>query len=76
MTASEIHEPARLNTDAVYRRLHSDEDWAHSVELPMNGTSCPVRDASSGVLGLVVALWSGDEAVQVGQVGPSFSTSR
>ncbi|MDQ2792355.1 MAG: GNAT family N-acetyltransferase [Actinomycetota bacterium] len=33
MTASEVHEPARLNTYAVYRGLSSDEDWAQSVEL-------------------------------------------
>jgi GNAT superfamily N-acetyltransferase len=35
MTATEVHQPARLNTDAVYRRLYSDEDWAQSVELRM-----------------------------------------
>ncbi len=33
MTASEIRQPARRNTAAVYRRLHSDEDWAQSVIL-------------------------------------------
>jgi len=33
MTASKIHQPARRNTDAVYRRLHSDADWAQSVTL-------------------------------------------
>jgi hypothetical protein len=33
MTASKVHQPARRNTDAVYRRLHSDADWAQSVTL-------------------------------------------
>lgn len=33
MTATEVREPPRLNRDAVYRRLRSDEDWADSVEL-------------------------------------------
>jgi hypothetical protein len=33
MTASKVHQPARRNTDAVYRRLHSDADWAYSVTL-------------------------------------------
>jgi ribosomal protein S18 acetylase RimI-like enzyme len=33
MTATEVHEPPRVNRDAVYRQLHSDEDWAQSVEL-------------------------------------------
>lgn len=35
MTATEVHQPARLHRDAVYRALHSDEDWAQSVELRM-----------------------------------------
>ncbi len=35
MTATEVHEPARLNTEAVYRGLYSDEDWAQSIELRM-----------------------------------------
>ncbi|MGH3827388.1 MAG: GNAT family N-acetyltransferase [Pseudonocardiaceae bacterium] len=35
MTATEVHEPARLNSDAGYRGLRSDEDWAQSVELRM-----------------------------------------
>jgi GNAT superfamily N-acetyltransferase len=33
MTATKVREPPRLNRDAVYRRLRSDEDWAQSVEL-------------------------------------------
>lgn len=33
MTASEVREPASLNTEAVYRELRSDEDWGQSVEL-------------------------------------------
>jgi ribosomal protein S18 acetylase RimI-like enzyme len=33
MTATEVHEPASPNTDAVYRALRSDEDWNQSVEL-------------------------------------------
>jgi ribosomal protein S18 acetylase RimI-like enzyme len=35
MTATEVHEPARLHSDADYRALQSDEDWAQSVELRM-----------------------------------------
>lgn len=33
MTASEVHQPANPNTDAVCRPLGSDDDWAQSVEL-------------------------------------------
>lgn len=33
MTATEVHEPSHSNSDAVYRRLRSDEDWSQSVEL-------------------------------------------
>jgi GNAT superfamily N-acetyltransferase len=33
MTATEVREPRRINHDAVYRPLHSDDDWAQSVEL-------------------------------------------
>ena len=33
MTATEVHEPAHANTDAAYRLLSSDADWAQSVEL-------------------------------------------
>jgi len=33
MTATEVRPPKSINADAVYRRLHSDEDWAQSVEL-------------------------------------------
>ncbi|MGI8697473.1 MAG: GNAT family N-acetyltransferase, partial [Mycobacteriales bacterium] len=35
MTASAVHEPVHPNRRAVYRRLHSQEDWAQSVELRM-----------------------------------------
>jgi len=35
MAAMTVHEPARPNWSAVYRPLHSDEDWAQSVELRM-----------------------------------------
>ncbi len=35
MTAATVHVPARPNTGAVYRALHSGEDWAQSVELRM-----------------------------------------
>ncbi len=35
MAAAAVHEPARPNTSAAYRALHSDEDWAQSVELRM-----------------------------------------
>ena len=35
MTATGVHEPVRQNTDAVYRRLRSDDDWSQSVELRM-----------------------------------------
>jgi hypothetical protein len=33
MTASTLDQPARRNTDAVYRSLHPGEDWAQSVAL-------------------------------------------
>lgn len=35
MTASEVHLPARVNAQAVYRPLESDDDWRQSVELRM-----------------------------------------
>ncbi|MEO5852909.1 MAG: GNAT family N-acetyltransferase [Nocardioides sp.] len=35
MTASCVHPPPRPNTEAVYRRLGSDDDWAQRVELAM-----------------------------------------
>lgn len=35
MTATAVYEPAKVNTDAIYRQLASDEDWAQSVELRM-----------------------------------------
>jgi predicted GNAT family acetyltransferase len=35
MTASSVHEPARPNTEATYRMLASDDDWAQQVELSM-----------------------------------------
>lgn len=33
MTATQVHEPTRPNTDAVCRMLDSDADWAAAVEL-------------------------------------------
>lgn len=33
MTATAVHAPARPNTEATYRSLASDSDWAQSVEL-------------------------------------------
>jgi len=33
MTADAVHQPARVNFDAVYRPLVSDDDWAQSIEL-------------------------------------------
>ncbi len=33
MTAKEVHEPPRHNTDAIYRVLSSDDDWHQQVEL-------------------------------------------
>lgn len=35
MTATAVHKPANVNTEAVYRQLVSDEDWAQCVELRM-----------------------------------------
>jgi ribosomal protein S18 acetylase RimI-like enzyme len=36
-TASSVHEPDRPNSDATYRPLTSDEDWAQQVALSMAG---------------------------------------
>jgi hypothetical protein len=33
MTATSVHQPPRPNTEALYRRLESDEDWAQRVQL-------------------------------------------
>lgn len=33
MTADAVHPPPRPNTEAAFRRLTSDDDWAQSVEL-------------------------------------------
>lgn len=33
MTAKEVHEPPRPNSDAIYRMLSSDDDWHQQVEL-------------------------------------------
>jgi ribosomal protein S18 acetylase RimI-like enzyme len=33
LQASSVHEPARTNREATYRRLLSDDDWAQSVDL-------------------------------------------
>lgn len=35
LTATEVHPPARVNHDAVYRALRTDDDWAQSVGLRM-----------------------------------------
>jgi ribosomal protein S18 acetylase RimI-like enzyme len=40
MTATKVHEPAHPNTDAIYRRLRSEVDWAQSIEL---GVRCNER---------------------------------
>ena len=37
MTAEAVHEPARPNTEATYRPLVSDDDWAQQVELSAAG---------------------------------------
>jgi ribosomal protein S18 acetylase RimI-like enzyme len=37
MTATAVHAPPRPNTDATYRPLVSDDDWAQQVELDMAG---------------------------------------
>ena len=44
MTASSVHPPPRPNTDAVYRRFESDDDWAQRVEVAVavNGDQEPV----------------------------------
>lgn len=36
MTADSVHPPERVNLDAVYRPLTSDDDWAQSIELRMS----------------------------------------
>lgn len=46
MTAQAVHEPRRVNADADYRPLDSDDDWAQSVELRMLCKD-PDLDASS-----------------------------
>jgi len=37
MTATAVHEPPRPNTDATYRPLESDGDWAQQIELDLAG---------------------------------------
>ena len=37
MTAVTVHEPPRPNTDATYRPLTSDDDWAQQVEVSRAG---------------------------------------
>ena len=37
MTAETVHEPPRPNTEATYRPLASDDDWAQQVELARAG---------------------------------------
>jgi ribosomal protein S18 acetylase RimI-like enzyme len=37
MTAEAVHEPPRPNTDASYRKLVSDDDWAQQVEVARAG---------------------------------------
>jgi predicted GNAT family acetyltransferase len=37
MTATEVHEPPRPDTDTTLRTLASDDDWAQQVELSMAG---------------------------------------
>jgi ribosomal protein S18 acetylase RimI-like enzyme len=37
MTAETVHEPPRPNTDATYRRLTSDDDWAQQIEVSRAG---------------------------------------
>ncbi|HEY3530943.1 MAG TPA: GNAT family N-acetyltransferase [Nocardioides sp.] len=37
MTATSVHEPPRPNTDATYRPLDSDSDWAQQIEVARAG---------------------------------------
>jgi len=37
MTAEEVHEPPRPNTEATYRPLASDDDWAQQIEVARAG---------------------------------------
>ncbi len=37
MTAETVHEPPRPNTEATYRRLTSDDDWAQQIEVARAG---------------------------------------
>jgi len=52
MTASELHEPAHLNTESLYRPFESDDDWAQSVELRMR---CDERFVDASHRSFVVA---------------------
>jgi ribosomal protein S18 acetylase RimI-like enzyme len=44
MTATAVHEPARPNTDATYRRLESDADWHQQIELDLAGEEPGTHD--------------------------------
>ncbi|HEX3931550.1 MAG TPA: GNAT family N-acetyltransferase [Nocardioides sp.] len=37
MTATSVHEPRHPNSEATYRPLHSDDDWAQQIELDLAG---------------------------------------
>lgn len=45
MTAREVHEPPRPNSDALYRVLSSDDDWLQQVELAV---ACNEDDLEPG----------------------------
>lgn len=42
MTATAVHEPATGNSEAIYRRLHTDEDWVQSIDLRVRCNDRPL----------------------------------
>jgi predicted GNAT family acetyltransferase len=44
MTATAVHEPTRPNSDATYRRLLSDDDWAQQAEVWMADDDAHARE--------------------------------
>jgi ribosomal protein S18 acetylase RimI-like enzyme len=66
MTASEVHEPVRLNTDAVYRELCSDEDWSQSVELRVRCEDRPLEPVGHRAY-VTAAAQTNRQIVEAGQ---------
>jgi hypothetical protein len=75
MTASKVHQPARRNTYAVYRKVCSDADWRQSVTLRLR---CMRERMSQGLTAdtssqkcrpIVILLRPGTEAGSVHSLG-------